>query len=237
MGDACYSHSELVWGCTVALCFLPHGPLLAGCFAGLNVLWASAADTFDPVGSSRVGSHTRQRQSTRHSALGTGSTLDSGGTNTPCCTLQWCVPPRGRTMTMYHGTTSQNARSIMRNGFWPSRTGMLGEGVYVSTDIDKARAYGQCILVLEVQLGKTKKIDSQAHPMRTSWHDHGYDSAWVPAHCGMVRSGLTETCVFDPQRIRVLSLMWCNWKVVCLILPGIFQLHGAKASVQQLGAT
>ncbi|CAE7224056.1 unnamed protein product [Symbiodinium natans] len=110
----------------------------------------------------------------------------------------------GKTMKMYHGTTAANAQSILENGFKPSSNGMLGKGVYVSADIEKAKRYGHSVLEVEAKLGKTKKIDSQSHPMRTSWHSHGYDSAWVPANCGMVSSGLTETCIFDPDRIRVI---------------------------------
>ena len=32
----------------------------------------------------------------------------------------------------------------------------------------------------------------------------GYDTAWVPPHCGMVPSGLEEDCVYDTKRIVVL---------------------------------
>eukprot|EP00438_Fugacium_kawagutii_P005531 Skav221843 [mRNA] locus=scaffold126:111743:112354:+ [translate_table: standard] len=113
----------------------------------------------------------------------------------------------GKTMKMFHGTTATNAQSIMKNGFKPSSGGMLGPGVYVSADIEKAKKYGDSVLMVEAKLGKTKKIDSQSHPMRTSWSSEGYDSAWVPANCGMVHSGLTETCVFDSNRIRVVSSM------------------------------
>eukprot|EP00438_Fugacium_kawagutii_P006162 Skav207450 [mRNA] locus=scaffold3545:35731:36342:+ [translate_table: standard] len=102
----------------------------------------------------------------------------------------------GKTMKMFHGTTAANAQSIMKNGFKPSSGGMLGPGVYVSADIEKAKRYGTSILILEVKLGKTKRIDSQSHPMRTSWNSHGYDSAWVPPNCGMVPSGLTENMRF-----------------------------------------
>mmetsp|Transcript_155200 Transcript_155200/g.496194 ORF Transcript_155200/g.496194 Transcript_155200/m.496194 type:complete len:118 (+) Transcript_155200:200-553(+) len=109
----------------------------------------------------------------------------------------------GNTRTMYHGTSNANARSILRNGFRPSTGGMLGAGVYVSADPNKAREYGDTILAVEVRCGKTKQIDSQNHPLRTSWAADGYDSAWVPPHCGMVASGRTETCVRDPRRIRI----------------------------------
>lgn len=113
----------------------------------------------------------------------------------------------GKMMTMYHGTSHSAAQSIVANGFNQSSSGMLGRGVYVSADVNKAERYGNSILKLEVKLGKTKKITSQGDPMRTSWQRHGYDSAWVPANCGMVGSGLTETCVFDPNRIRVLETL------------------------------
>lgn len=111
----------------------------------------------------------------------------------------------GKTLTMYHGTSSANAASITASGFRPSSDGMLGAGVYLSADRSKAAQYGNTVLEVEVRIGKTKKIDCQNHPMQTSWHQHGYDSAWVPPGCGMVRSNRTETCVFDPKRIRVVS--------------------------------
>ena len=110
----------------------------------------------------------------------------------------------GTIMKMYHGTRPENVQSIMKHGFKPSSDGMLGRGVYLSSNIRKARRYGRAIFVVWVKLGKTKAIDSQNHPMRTSWSRY-YDSAWVPANCGMTPSGLTETCVFDPDRIRIIS--------------------------------
>eukprot|EP00434_Breviolum_minutum_P019452 symbB.v1.2.017155.t1/scaffold1331.1/size125086/9 len=110
---------------------------------------------------------------------------------------------QGKTMTMYHGTSQSNARSIVANGFRPSTGGMLGAGVYVTADPEKAKRYGNTLITVEVKTGKTKKITSQSDPMRTTWNSHGYNSAWVPANCGMVTSGLTETCVFNPNRLRV----------------------------------
>ncbi|CAK9030619.1 unnamed protein product [Durusdinium trenchii] len=109
----------------------------------------------------------------------------------------------GRQMTMYHGTSARNAQAIAADGFIPSTGGMLGSGVYLSADRNKAACYGDTIIEVEVRLGKTKKITSQSDSMRTSWSSAGYDSAWVPANCGMVSSGRTETCVADPDRIRV----------------------------------
>ena len=86
---------------------------------------------------------------------------------------------------------------------------MLGKGVYLSTDIEKARCYrkgmGGIILKCRVWVGKVKKIDTQNHPMQRTWHARGYDSAWVPPKNRMVGSGRTETCVWDPSRIEVIG--------------------------------
>ena len=44
-----------------------------------------------------------------------------------------------RVYVMYHGTSASNAASILKEGgFRPSRRGMLGAGVYASTDPAKA---------------------------------------------------------------------------------------------------
>ncbi|CAE7266462.1 unnamed protein product [Symbiodinium microadriaticum] len=86
----------------------------------------------------------------------------------------------GKQMTMYHGTSSSNAASIRKQGFKQSTDGMLGPGVYLSADRDKACGYGDTVLEVDVRLGKTKKITSQSDPMRSAWSSSGYDSAWVP---------------------------------------------------------
>uniref|UniRef100_A0A8C5MVN8 PARP catalytic domain-containing protein n=1 Tax=Leptobrachium leishanense TaxID=445787 RepID=A0A8C5MVN8_9ANUR len=118
-------------------------------------------------------------------------------------------PTNGRIYVMYHGTTLAAAEQIIKNGFRQSPDGMLGRGVYVSRDEDKAARYplgdksDQVILKLHVNVGKVKKIDRQRHPMQKTWHDKGFDTAWVPHCCGMVDSGLEEDCVWDPDRIKV----------------------------------
>uniref|UniRef100_A0A8C5N0X2 Poly [ADP-ribose] polymerase n=1 Tax=Leptobrachium leishanense TaxID=445787 RepID=A0A8C5N0X2_9ANUR len=114
---------------------------------------------------------------------------------------------------MYHGTTVAAAIQIIMNGFSQSKDGMLGRGVYVSRNQDKAARYplgdqsDQVILKLRVNVGKVKKIDRQYNLMQKTWHDHGYDTAWVPAYCGMVKSGLEEDCVWDPKRIKVVGIV------------------------------
>ncbi|KAK7163432.1 hypothetical protein R3I93_007477 [Phoxinus phoxinus] len=115
---------------------------------------------------------------------------------------------------MYHGTTMANAQKIRSEGFRPSSDGMLGYGVYLSRSQEKASRYpgnaGEeqlAILKLSVRVGKVKKIDCQGHPLQKTWHQHGYDTAWVPPNCGMVPSGLEEDCIYDPSRITVLQII------------------------------
>ncbi|KAK2900689.1 hypothetical protein Q8A67_008804 [Cirrhinus molitorella] len=122
--------------------------------------------------------------------------------------------PGRRKYIMYHGTTMRRALRIQREGFRPSSGGMLGPGVYLSRDMEKASRYPEddrgrqrAIIRVEVRVGKVKRIDYKGHPLQKTWYQHGYDTAWVPPNCGMVRSGLEEDCVYDPSRIRVLEII------------------------------
>lgn len=118
-----------------------------------------------------------------------------------------------RSYIMYHGTTLKAAQKIKCKGFRRSSDGMLGPGVYVSRSEDKAMRYPLdpdpdeklAMLKLRVRVGRVKRIDKQGHPLQKTWHQHGYDTAWVPPNCGMVPSGLEENCVWDPDRIEVLD--------------------------------
>lgn len=130
----------------------------------------------------------------------------------PC--LQSCAEPAdGRIYTMYHGTSRAAAQQIQRCGFQQSAGGMLGRGVYLSRDLQKASGYPldlpeqqRVVLKVRVNVGRVKKIDHQGHPMQMTWHTvHGYDTAWCPPNCGMVKSGLEEDCVWDPNRITVIK--------------------------------
>ncbi|KAK2911540.1 hypothetical protein Q8A67_003673 [Cirrhinus molitorella] len=125
------------------------------------------------------------------------------------------APKSGRLYTMYHGTTVQTARLIITTGFRQSADGMLGAGVYVSRDQKKAERYplraqhtDRVVLKLSVDCGKVKRIDKDNHPLQKTWHNQGYDTAWVPPNCGMksVPSGLEEDCVYDPKRIEVIDI-------------------------------
>ncbi|MEE6484781.1 hypothetical protein FKM82_014025 [Ascaphus truei] len=122
-------------------------------------------------------------------------------------------PVRGKIYVMYHGTTFQAAKGIIKHGFRQSEDGMLGRGVYCTKDKDKAERYplddkrDQVILKLTVSVGKVKKIDRQGHPLQKTWHDKGYNTAWVPEFSGMVNSGLEENCIWNPRRIRVVAVV------------------------------
>ncbi|XP_068581704.1 grass carp reovirus (GCRV)-induced gene 2e [Cebidichthys violaceus] len=125
-------------------------------------------------------------------------------------------PVNNRKYVMYHGTTSRNAQSIQACGFNQSEDGMLGRGVYLSSDLQKASAYpkrhpqsDKIVIKVQVNVGKVICIDYQGHPRQKTWHDSRYgevfDTAWVPPNCGMVKSGLEEDCVWDPDRIKILK--------------------------------
>ncbi|KAM4016970.1 uncharacterized protein ACNLHF_003122 [Anomaloglossus baeobatrachus] len=122
------------------------------------------------------------------------------------------IPRNGKIYKMYHGTTLEAALQIIQDGFKRSGDGMLGAGVYVSRDIEKASCYptedrwNQVILRLRVNVGRVKMIDYQGHPLQKSWHSEGYDTAWVPEYCGMVHSGLEEDCIWNPKRIKVVGI-------------------------------
>eukprot|EP00927_Polykrikos_kofoidii_P055243 TRINITY_DN49524_c0_g1_i1.p1 TRINITY_DN49524_c0_g1~~TRINITY_DN49524_c0_g1_i1.p1 ORF type:complete len:624 (+),score=74.43 TRINITY_DN49524_c0_g1_i1:168-2039(+) len=114
-------------------------------------------------------------------------------------------PTPSNMMVMFHGTSREAAAKIMTEGFRASPNGMLGSGVYLSRDIDKASRYGPAILKVSADLGRVKCIDHQSHALQKTWSDHGYDSAWCPPNCGMVPSGLEEDCVRDASRVKVIS--------------------------------
>ncbi|KAL2096608.1 hypothetical protein ACEWY4_008756 [Coilia grayii] len=126
----------------------------------------------------------------------------------------FAIPENDRIYTMYHGTSREAAGIILKSGFRQSSGGMLGRGVYLSRDLQKASRYPldlpetqRVVIRVKVNVGKVKKIDRQGHPLQKTWHDHGYDTAWCPPNCGMVKSGLEEDCVWDPDRISIMDVI------------------------------
>ncbi len=129
------------------------------------------------------------------------------------CLQSTTEPVNGNVYRMYHGTTERAAEEIKINGFKPSAIGMLGRGVYLSRDLNKASRYPldkpqeRVVIRVKVNVGKVKKINCQGHPLQRTWHDHGFDTAWCPPNCGMVPSGLEEDCVWDPNQITIIDVI------------------------------
>lgn len=121
-------------------------------------------------------------------------------------------PISGRTYVMYHGTSSRCAQSILSQGFRQSPDGMLGPGVYLSRSLEKASRYpinhpewDRVVIKVRANVGNVIVIKRQNHRMQKTWHSHGYDTAWVPPNCGMVKSGLEENCIWDPERVTIIG--------------------------------
>lgn len=148
-------------------------------------------------------------------------------------------PQQGRLYTMYHGTKVQTAREIITKGFRQSSDGMLGPGVYISRNQKKAERYplrspvtDRVVLKLRVDTGKVKRIDQDNHPLQKTWHNQGYDTAWVPPNCGMksVPSGLEEDCVWDPSRIEVIDIALAPDTTILAELRGLIAQYPQRKS-------
>ncbi|KAK2827287.1 hypothetical protein Q7C36_018213 [Tachysurus vachellii] len=57
------------------------------------------------------------------------------------CLQSYSEPTDGKVYGMYHGTSPQSAEQIMKTGFKQSASSMLGRGVYLSRDLNKASRY------------------------------------------------------------------------------------------------
>nr|NP_001122285.1 grass carp reovirus (GCRV)-induced gene 2j [Danio rerio]AAI63165.1 LOC100005405 protein [Danio rerio]AAI63180.1 LOC100005405 protein [Danio rerio]ADZ76353.1 Gig2-like protein DreJ [Danio rerio] len=148
---------------------------------------------------------------------------DDLGPTAPPCLESYRQPANGKEYIMYHGTSRVAAERILREGFRPSTKGMLGRGVYLSRDLEKASRYPlnlpenqRVIIRVKVNVGRVKRIDHQGHPMQKTWQRR-YDTAWCPPECGMVESGLEEDCVRDPRQITVIDLIYPEPKEDCRI--------------------
>ena len=98
----------------------------------------------------------------------------------------------------------------MDSGFRPSSDGMLGPGLYVTTDRSKAVAFAKAsgdegrVIVGRAQFGNTAMVDARdarkGHYSETSWQS-SHDTAYVPRGEGVARP---EHCVKDPARVKPL---------------------------------
>ena len=129
---------------------------------------------------------------------------------------------------MYHSTTPEKAASIIRDGFRITKETlhdgrMLGDGIYVSSTIAKAKKFGDVTLKLLVYPGRICVINRKNHPLQKSWQSN-YGSAWVPHNTqGLARLQvfnkteftslksynqhiLQENCVKSPDQIEILGV-------------------------------
>ena len=143
---------------------------------------------------------------------------------------------RGKECTvLYHGTSSIAALAIVRSQqFRPSCVGMLGKGVYVTLDRDKARVYQRwakgsgatrgdtadtgCMLRCRGFMGTMAELCRHDKRMQT-WHDDfGFDSAHSAGcsctpcceskkDCSSANGIAEEHCIFDPLRIDRIEII------------------------------
>ncbi|XP_062867671.1 gig2-like protein DreN [Trichomycterus rosablanca] len=139
------------------------------------------------------------------------------------------APKTSHDYTMYHGTLKSNASAIISSGFKPSSGGTLGPGVYCSRDIKKAMSYpafcapdDRVVFKLRVRVGKVKRIDSQCLHLQTTWHQNGYDTAWLPGSA----LNYEEDCVWDPKRVTVVGIAHCTDSSTKSSLEGLIKQHG-----------
>lgn len=108
---------------------------------------------------------------------------------------------------MYHGTSVQGADSILRHGFKTSQGGLLGAGVYLTTDKSKAALYGPRVLTCSVDVGEKCRIATKKHPKRLLW-PASCDTKWIPAEaaCKWTSQKGDVHCVQDKNRISIIDV-------------------------------
>lgn len=117
----------------------------------------------------------------------------------------------------YHGTSLEAAMAIQDTHFRVDLSGtnagaMLGNGVYVTTTLEKALNYakvkpgGGAVLKLKADLGRCYQVKTD-DPHMKDWHTAGYDSAWSPAGRNGVRE---ENCIRNPSRIKLVDVILGN---------------------------
>ena len=138
-----------------------------------------------------------------------------GGSNRAHCSGKPSGPAASsnRSSIVYYGTSKQNANAIMKLGFKPSSSGLLGKGVYVTTDKSKAEAFARPfgvdgrVIKARANFGNVKMVDArparEGHFAETQWQK-AYDTAFVPKGEGVKRP---EHCVRDASRVTPIHPM------------------------------
>ena len=111
-------------------------------------------------------------------------------------------------LVFYHGTSWSNANEIMRNGFTPSSSGLLGSGIYVARE-DKARRFAQnksrhggeegALIKVKITFSNPKYVESND----TSWQSQGYDACRASSTSASTNM---EWCVKDASQVEVLNI-------------------------------
>ena len=107
----------------------------------------------------------------------------------------------------WHGTGYESSKSIEKNGFIPSLSGLLGKGVYVSTDRSKALCFAQSKnngVLIKVKVNPGKIIKDPNSNSLNNWHEKGYDTAYIPASSSTTQR--TEHCIWDQKRVEFLEI-------------------------------
>jgi len=119
---------------------------------------------------------------------------------------------RQQVFIMYHSTRQvENVESILNSGFNITQRPetLLGNGLYVSRDIEKTLNYGDVCFKLLVYPGKTFQVQDdtpEEHRLRLWQKDHS--SAWIPANNKLHPSGREETCVKSSAQVRILGIAY-----------------------------
>ena len=113
-------------------------------------------------------------------------------------------------LTLYHGTDGQNAVSILSGGLRASTVGRLGPGVYLTDDLDIAKAVAahkgcQFVVTVKADVGKAK--DYGPGPTDAGWNAN-FDSATAthPPWPGVSQTVFTEFCIADVARVTVVHV-------------------------------
>ena len=116
--------------------------------------------------------------------------------------------PRQESYIMYHGTSHTAAAQIRNDGFRLSKKGMLGNGVYLTPEVQYAMKYARRfddpkVLRCIVRVGNVYRVE-RGTPEVIPWQNHGYDTAWSPQ--GILREG-SDVCVKDAWRVVVKEII------------------------------
>ena len=111
-----------------------------------------------------------------------------------------CPPDKTRndqTVVGFHQTSHVAAYSIAKEGFRPSKEGMIGEGIYFATSLNhtefKANQFGAYICA-QVNLGKTVRTTDRKDPRKDG---EKYDTVYYEHS-----DGADEFCVHSRGQIR-----------------------------------